>query len=300
MATRSRGLSASFGWLNRGVTVGFRHPRPLFGAAALLFLLTLIPTFITLPMQLQSLHGGTPFAPSTYGWIMALSMLLGLLLFPLHAGYLQLVDAAEQGLPARAGDIFKPYREGKALRLFGYALVVIVVYLAIFAIVIAVRGTGIVHWYMQLLTAQASHQPPQMGLPDGFGITLLIFIVLVIFTSGFHSIALGQIALRSGSVLGAVGDGLLGALKNMLPLLMLAVTLIVVWIGVALCFGILAAVLALIGKLVGPWLMVVLLVPLYFALMLTVFTAMFGVMYYIWRDVCGDDLVTGAAEAVAA
>jgi hypothetical protein len=27
---------------------------------------------------------------------------------------------------------------------------------------------------------------------------------------------------------------------------------------------------------------------------------MFSVMYYLWRDVCGDDIVTGMAAAIAA
>jgi hypothetical protein len=34
--------------------------------------------------------------------------------------------------------------------------------------------------------------------------------------------------------------------------------------------------------------------------LLMVFTAMFGVMYHLWRDVCGDDSVTGMAEPLVA
>jgi hypothetical protein len=32
----------------------------------------------------------------------------------------------------------------------------------------------------------------------------------------------------------------------------------------------------------------VLIIPLYAAMMLIMFAVMFGVMYYLWRDVCGD------------
>jgi hypothetical protein len=44
----------------------------------------------------------------------------------------------------------------------------------------------------------------------------------------------------------------------------------------------------------------VVIVPLYIALFLMVFAGMFGVMYYLWRDVCGDDIATGMDPAIAA
>jgi hypothetical protein len=54
--------------------------------------------------------------------IMAVSMPIGLLVVPLYAGYLQVIDATARGLPARATCIFNPYRQGGALRLIGYGL----------------------------------------------------------------------------------------------------------------------------------------------------------------------------------
>lgn len=300
MATRSRGPSAGFGWLNRGIRMGFRHPKPLFGGIALVALAALIPSFITLPMQLQAQLSGTPLPPTFFGWTMGISLLFGLLILPLYAGYLQLADAAERGLPARARDVFKPYRDGKALRVIGYGVAMMAVYFAILAIVIAATGGGIVHWYMQVLTAQASHQPPPTTLPDGFWIAVLLVMVLGIFLMGFYSIGLGQVTLGNRSVFGAIGDGIIGSLKNLLPLLMLAVGFVLVGIAVALCFGIFAVLLALIGKLVGTWVVFAVIIPLYIALLLTAFTTMFGVMYHLWRDVCGDDIVTGTAEPLVA
>ncbi|HKT27270.1 hypothetical protein [Dyella sp.] len=299
MATRSRGLSAGFGWLKRGIGVGFRHPKPVFGGAALLMLAVLVSTFITLPMQFFALRSTTQPPANAFGWVMVVSMLLGLLVLPLYAGYLQVIGAAERGLSARAGDVIKPYREGKALRLIGYGIVMVVVYVAMFAIVIALTGTGVAHWYMQVLTAQANHLPPPTALPEGFGITLLLIMVLGIFMMGFYSIGLGQVAFHNRNVFGAIGDGAIGALKNLLPLLMLAVGLLLAWIATSICIGIMAALIVLIGKLVGEWLVFVLVIPLYIGLMLAVFTAMFGVMYHLWRDVCGDDMVAGTAAAIA-
>jgi hypothetical protein len=299
MTTRSKGPAAGFGWLKNGISVGYRHPKPLLGGAAFLVLACLLPSLITLPLQFQAMKAGTPPSLATYGLIMAISMLFGLLLVPLYAGYLQLVDAAERGLPARALDIFKPYRQGEALRLIGYGLVLILVYVALFGLIIAATGGGIVTWYMQVLTAQTNHLPPP-GLPEGFGIAMALFTLLGLLMMGFYAISLGQVALRRRNVFGAIGDGVLGALKNVLPLLVFAVSTGLAWIALAIAIAIVAVLLALLGKLVGAWLVFVLIIPLYIAIILIAFTVMFGAMYHLWRDVCGDDIVPDMAQAIAA
>ncbi|WP_201312677.1 hypothetical protein [Dyella sp. EPa41] len=299
MTTRSNGPSAGLGWLANGFSVGFRHPKPLLGGAALLIVACLLPTLITLPMQFGAMANGTPASPTAVVSIMAVSMLVSLLILPLYAGYLQVVDAAERGLPARARDVFNPYRQGEAWRLIGFGLANIVVYIAVIGIVIVLAGGGIVSWYMQALTAQAAHQPPP-GLPSGFGTAMALFMVVGLFMMGFYAISLGQVALGKRSVFGAMGDGVVGALKNLLPLVVFAVSLVLAWIVVIIAFAIVALVLTLIAKFVGAWLMLVLMVPLYLALMLTMIAVMFGVMYHLWRDVCGGDAMAGMAAATAA
>ncbi|WP_159017469.1 hypothetical protein [Cognatiluteimonas profundi] len=303
MATRSNGPLAGFDWLKRGINVGYGNPKALFGGAAFLLLLCLLPTVITMPMQFGALRTGTPASPATFGWIMAISAIGGLLLVPLYAGYLRVIDAAERGLPVRARDIFQPYRQGDALRLIGYGLAMAVVYIAAFGAVIAATGGGIARWYMQAMTAQANHQPPPTTLPDGFGVAFALFLVVGLFMMGVYAISLGQVALGRRSVFGAIGDGLLGAVKNVLPLLVFVVSSVVAWIVLAIVVVLLVGLFALLGKLVGAWLVMVLMVlmiPLYLAMMLTLFAVMFGVMYYLWRDVCGDDSVPAAAQSIAA
>lgn len=300
MTIRSRGPLAGFGWLTQGISAAFHHPKPLFGGAAFLVVACLLPSLLTLPVQFQSANAGTPPSLATFGWIMAVSMLLGLLVVPLYAGYLQVVDAAERGLPARALDIFKPYRQGEALRLIGYGLAMIVVYVALFGIAIAATGRSIASWYAQALAAQANHQPPPTALPDGFGITITVFMLLGLFMMGFYAISLGQVALRGRNVFGAIGDGMLGALKNLLPLLVFAVSAILAWIVVAIALAIALVLLTLLAKLISPWLVFVVIVPIYIALFLVMFAVMFGVMYHLWRDVCDDDIVAGMAPAIAA
>lgn len=299
MTTRSNGPSAGFGWLANGFSVGFRHPKALLGGAALLLVACLLPTLVTLPMQYSAMASGTPASPAMFGGIMAFSLLFSLLILPLYAGYLQVVDAAERGLPARARDIFNPYRQGQALRVIGFGVANIVLYLAVVGIVIAVAGGGIVSWYMQVLTAQAAHQPPP-GLPQGFGTAVALFILFGLFLAGFYAISLGQVALTQRGVFGAIGDGVVGALKNLLPLIVFAVSIVLAWVVVIIAFGIVALLLSLIAKLVGQWLVFVLMIPLYIALLVTMFSVMFGVMYHLWRDVCGDGVMPDEAAATAA
>jgi len=300
MTTRSRGPLAGFGWLKRGISVAFRHPKPLFGGAAFLLLAGLMPTLITLPVQFHSMQAGMQPSPATYGLILAGSMLLGLLLVPLYVGYLQVVDAAERGLPTRALDIFKPYRQGQAWRLIGYGLAIMAVYIATLGIIIAATGGSIARWYMHVLTAQLHHLPPPTALPDGFGIAVALFIALGLFMMGFYAISLGQVALCDRSVFGAIGDGMIGALKNLLPLVVFMVSLVLAWMVVAIALLLVGLLLALLGKLVGAWLVLILVIPLYIAMVLMMFAVMFGMMYHLWRDVCGDGTVAGMLPSIAA
>jgi hypothetical protein len=299
VTTQSKGPWAGFEWLQRGISVAFRHPKPIFGGAIILLLLVMLPSLVMLPFQFHLAATGAPPNPAFFFPIMAASLLLGLLLVPLYAGYLQLIDAAERGLPAGIGNIFNLYRHGGALRLIGYGVALIVIYLALVVIVVLAAGHGIVDWYMQVLAAQAQHlQPP--GLPQGFGIAMALFTVMGLFMMGFYSVSLGQVALGNRSVLNAIGDGFLGALKNLLPLIVLAISLIVAWIAVVIVFAIVGFILGVLGVLVGKWLLFALLIPLYIALVLVLFAVMFGVMYHLWRDVCGGGALPGAAETIAA
>jgi hypothetical protein len=225
-------------------------------------------------------------------------MTFSLLLVPLYVGYLQVIDAAERGLPARARDVFKPYRQGEALPAIGYALTLAVISIVVLGIVILATGGGVVSWYMQLLAAQVSHQPPP-ALPHGAGIALALGMVLGLFMMAFNAVSLGQIALRRRGVFGALGDGFVGALKNLLPMLTLTLGSILAWIVVAIGLVLVMIVIGLLGLLVGKWLMLAVVIPIEFALMLAMFAVMFGVMYHLWRDVCGDAAVIAGPPPIA-
>lgn len=299
MATRSRGAGAGFGWLTNGIRVGFNHPKPLFGGAALLVAACLLPSLVTLPMQFHAARAGTPPSTTTSIAIMAISVLFGLLIIPLYAGYLQLVNAVEREQAAHASDIFKPYRQGEAWRLIGLGLADFAVYIAGIVIIILATGGGIASWYTQALAAQANQQLPP-ALPGSFWITIALLMAFGLLMMGFYAISLGQVALNRRSVFGAIGDGVAGALKNVLPLLVFALSSLLAWIVAAIVLVIVIMLLTLLAKLISPWMMLVVLIPFYIALLLFMFTVMFGVMYHLWRDVCGEDMATATSPPLAA
>ena len=300
MTTRSKGPGAGFQWLSRGIGVGFRHPRPLIGGAIVVTLLMLVPAAITFAMQWQSFLGHAPPDPEAMFKTLPVSTVLNLLLVPVFAGYLQLIHAADHGEAARARDIFKPYRSGEALRLIGFGLVMLVIYAALFALLLGTIGHGLTGWYIRLLQAQAAHHALTSGLPGNFGSTLALFLVVGLYLFAAYAIALGQVALGQRSVFGAIGDGLVGALKNVLPLIVLVVCGIFALFVVILAFVVVALVVGLIGVLVGKWLTLVLIVAAEVAMAFLFYMIQFGTQYYLWRDVCGDDVVADPSPVVAA
>lgn len=265
----------------------------------MLLLAMLPPSLITLPTRIHALHGGTPPSPMFSIGITLVSMVLGMLLMPLYAGYLGVIDAVERDQPGRAVDIFRPYRNASALRLIGFGLAVLLVYVAVVIVILVAQGGGIFHWYMQLITDQTQALAPP-SLPHGFGVFLGLIVVFGLFFTGFYAISLGQVALGGRGVFASIGDGIIGAIKNLLPLGVFVLSLVVAWIAFICALMLVLMVTVLLGKLVGEWLVFVVSIPLCIAMMLAIFVGMFGVMYHLWRDVCGTDDATAMPEPVTA
>ena len=297
MSTRAMGPMAGFRWLMNAINLGRNNPKAVFGAAALSMVLMLVPSLLTVPLQMAGTQSAGRMAA-----VIAISMLFGLLLAPLYGGLLSIIDAAERGRPARATDVFAPYRAGgSAVRMIGFALGMLVVYAAIVAIVLGVVGTGIIQWYTEVLAAQAARSTTMPGLPAGFGTAVALFAVFWLLVMGVYAVGFGQVALAGRSPLAALKDGFVGSIKNLLPLLMLVVGLFVAWIAVALAVIVLVGIAALLAKLVGAWVLFVVAVPVYIALILALYVVMFGVMYFMWRDICGgSDMSAETVGAMAA
>src|SRR5690606_21116737 len=225
--------------------------------------------------------------------------LVSRIVFPLLiGGVLRVIDATERGLPASATGVFEPFRGGHGGgRLIGFGLLMTALYLLVFGTIIGSFGQGLPEWYMQMvqLTMEAGGKPVQPddipSPPSGLGMVVALGLLFGLFLGGAYAIGFGQVALGGRRVLAAVGDGLTGALKNLLPIVVLAILSVVAMFALLLVVGLVGGLLMLVGGLVHPALGMLLVAPVYLAMMLLMYVVMFGVMYHMWRDICGEPVV---------
>lgn len=286
MEMQVRGPSAGWSWLVRGLNAGFHHPKVLFGAG-LLFML-----YVVLVAGLQILVQRV-WVPSPVETLVltGLMMLVGAVVYPLLCGgFMRVMDAVENGRPARASGVFDLFRRGQGGRsivILGISLMLI--YLVVVLLLFFTVGRHVGGWYMQLMASNlpgATHAvfPP---LPSGFGATLALLMVFFIFYSGAFAIAMGQVALRAQPPRTALRDGMAGALKNGLPLVVLAVVGTLGAIVFAVGVAIVVLMITLLASLLSKALALVLTVAIYLAMMLLMYVVVFGVMYAVWQDVAG-------------
>jgi hypothetical protein len=288
MTTHATGPLSGLSWLKRGVNLGRHNARAVFGAAAILMFVALLPSIV----QLAVLSVLSPDGSGAIVVAAASTVLSIVILSPVIGGYLRLIDAAEHGRPTTALDVFAPFRQGgDAGRLIGFGLLMTLSYVVIAMVLIGLFGDGFLDWYVKVLTLQQASggkvDPAQMPeMPEGLGGLLGLGSILFLFLSGVYAIGFGQVALGRRPIARAMADGVVGTAKNLLPILLLAIVVVLASIPVGMVLVLVFGVIALMGNLIHPALSMALVVPLYMAMMVVLYVVMFGVMYYLWRDVC--------------
>lgn len=296
---RALNPGAGIGWLKNAVNLGRDNPKAIFGGIALVFLSLALPIalFATLYAYMDaSRAAGTGFFP--------LILVLVLALIPLMSaftiGLLRMIHKVESNLPARAGDVFAGFSDWRAiLRVIGLIVALALVQYSLLAVLLGVLAPGFGSWYLHDLQA-AMHGPGAQraaSLPSGFAVGISVAWLVGLVFNAVHALGLGQIALGGRGVFQAMGDGIAGVAKNLLPLMVMLLALVAAMIVLGLAMALLVILLALVAKLIGAWLAVIIVVPLYIAFLLAVYVVMFGLMYYMWRDICGDATSLPAAPA---
>ena len=292
MTIRALEPSAGMRWLKEAVNLGRNNPKAIFGGAALL-LCSLLVFAIGMSLLLGAvaavLKPGTT-AAALLGFSILLPLML--LMAGLMVGYLRLLDAVENGRAARAMDVFAGFRDlATSGRAIGFVLLLTIVQNVLLIALIALVANDFGSWYLQNLKGSMAGvpAPPMAALPDGFGLAFGLIMVVNLFFYAMQAIGLGQIALRRRDVFGAFADGMSGTVKNLLPLLVFALLLFGIGLLFVLMIVLVAALVGLLAKVVGVWIMVVIGVPLYLLFVLAMVVVMFGVMYFLWRDVSGEE-----------
>lgn len=302
MQTRAMGPGAGWRWLMQGINLGRNNPKAIFGGAFLLLL-----TVVLLAFGLSLIVGGLTIAMKPgLGGSMGLGLLIMLpvllVMAGLMVGYLRLIDAVEAGRAAGPMDVFGGFKDMPAMvRAIVFIVVLAVAQNALLVGLVAWLAPDLGAWYLQNMQASmAGAQPPAMAaLPEGFGVAFVLILLLSLFGYAVQAIGMGQIALRQRGILGAITDGIAGAAKNLLPLLVLVLLTIAACILFALLAMLVVMIVGVLAKFAGVWLGILIGVPLYVVTLLVIYVVMFGVMYSLWRDVCGDGPVQ-TGDAVAA
>lgn len=295
MTTRAVGPGRGLGWLQQAINLGRHNPRAIFGATALMAVIALIPSVLQIVLQLVFKE-----SPTAIVAVMAITTVLSMVVTALLiGGLLRVIHAAENGQPTHATAIFDTFREPQVRgRLIGFGVLMMVIYLGVFIAVISLFGQDFMRWYWELITSAQTMQaaggtvpPPNLAeMPDGLGRIMAIGSLFALFMGGVYAIGFGQVALGGRRVGEAFVDGLRGTVKNVLPIVVLAVLsvtgMFVLVFGVAL----IAVIVTLVTSMISKALAVAILIPIYFAMILLMYVVMFGVMYFIWRDICADTL----------
>ena len=292
MQTRAMGPGAGWSWLKQAINLGRNNPRALFGAAALLMLVAIIPSLVQVVAQF-AFHDANAML-----WIVGLTALAMLVVYPLLiGGFFRVIDATERNQPTQATALFDTFRPGEQRgRLIGFGLSLALVYVLVLVAIIAAFGSDVPGWYLQVMQASqnaTTGAPPELpAIPPGLGKVFGLGMLVMMFLGGVYSIGFGQVALAGRSVGGALADGVTGTLKNLLPLLVLTVIALLGMIGLAILLALSLGLLVGLGSLVHPALGVALAIPAYLAFLVAMYVVMFGVMYFMWRDVVGVDPAT--------
>ncbi|ATD66340.1 hypothetical protein CNR27_01825 [Luteimonas chenhongjianii] len=291
MTTRTVGAGHGWKWIVQGVNVGRANPRAVYGATAVVALLALAPNVLQAVLQIAF-----RLEPETQIMVIGATSLVSIILYPLLiGGVLRVIDAVEHGRPAAPGDVFSTFTGGQAGRFIGFGVLMGALYIVTFYALVSAFGEGVLDWYMDVLsisqemsTESAPASPPEMPMPPaGIGPLMALGIFFGVYYATVYAVGLGQVALGGRPVMQAFTDGLGGALRNVLPVIVAAAIAMAGGFALMLAFAMVVTIITVVSSLVHPALAALLVLPLYLVLLLVLYIVMFGAMYAIWRDVCG-------------
>jgi hypothetical protein len=296
MTTRVVGPAKGWDWLMRAVNLGSQNARALFGAAAWLMAIALVPTLVQMLLQ-----KAMPESTAMVGVVMGFTLLYSVIVMPpATAGLWRVIHAVETGAPVRAAALFDGYRQNPG-KMIGLSIVLLVLAILVLGGALALFGghflQGFEEFVVAAQSASATGKPQIPPLPDGFGTLLGLLVIFGLFFNGVYALSFGQAALGGRGIGEAIRDGIAGTFKNLLPLLVLLVVVLVAGLVAMVAVVLVMGLLTVVGGLIHPAVAVLLVVPVYLALLVAIYVVAFGVMYYMWRDICGDAATPLASPA---
>jgi hypothetical protein len=269
------GIVAPWRWLLQGVALLRAHPRALFGGAAMLVAVALLPSVLAAVF--------TPLLSA--GGAQALGVLASLLLYPPAAGgYLRLLHARQGGEDTPGGALFAVFSDGPTARrlVIGNLLLVSGFMLVVTLLAFSLGGEALLEYFRQLSLLQPGGALP--ALPPGalpFAVALLLLGVFMLATQG---LAYAELALGTRQPLAAVAAALAAGARHFallllffLPAMFLAFLAFMLF---ALAGILLASMLAVISAVLGKLVIALCTV----AMMTAMYALLFAFFYFGWRE----------------
>ena len=302
MQIRPQPPARGWAWFVQAINLGTRNPRAIFGAA-LLLIGTLYLLTMAAGLLMTLMPGGRTMEAGQFGVgqmaVMVLLMVALFVLIPmLVGGLMYVIREAESGRPARAADLFRPIRDGKAGRLAAFgALQVGFMWLG-GLVANALVGDEFMRGYAQFADAVMQQQVPPELPPVAHPMALFAWQALYNYvTVTVLLLGIACVALSGRSFVDAVRAAFRATWRNLLPNLLAAAlflaatalaAVVVTLVGsvVLVALGMLSSALALaVGLLAG------------FAFVSAVLVVVCGGGYLIWRDTFDDGEDGTAASA---
>ena len=287
MTTRTMGPASGWRWLVSAVNLGGGNPRAVFGGAALLMMVVFFAAVVLSIVMATVLPEG---AAAQMGGSVLVTLPLLALMGGLMVGYLRLIDAVETGRPASATQVFAGFGDRAAwLRAVAILLALALLQYLLLAGAVMLVAPEAGRWYVENMGATPA-PGEQLALPPGAGRVIAVTMVVSVLVYAVQGIALGQVALRGKAVGAALRDGGAGAIRNVLPLAVLMLLAMGAMVAIGVVVGVLAMLVAALAG-TGPAAMAIGMVvglPIYLLVALAMIVVSFGVMYAMWRDICGD------------
>ena len=304
MTARTVSFATPFRWLMKAVDVGRRNPRALFGGFAILLVIGLVPTGVQ--MVLQALLADRPVVMWTLYALVVLASMLAMP--PLTGAAIRVLHDCETGQPASALDVFNGYRDSAfAVRLVLTSLLMFAMYVVVLAVLFAVMPAKemMIDLFSRSLATPPGGQPDMTGFDMDTSTLPWLFLwfvgaMAVIFTAmHMQMLTITHAALSGQGPVASLASGVIGTLKNIVPLTAFTLAMLVIAFVAMIVLGLVLGLLAVVLTLVSPVLAGVVLLPIYLAAILLGMIVLYGFYYHAWREIFGET-AADPLDAIAA
>jgi hypothetical protein len=291
-----------FGWLGKTFSLVLAHPGAMCGAAILMLLAALamsLPTFFVIGSMMTLTPGVPPDVEQFWLRILIaynLVLLLNLVLMPpLVIGWMRMVRDLEQGRPAGALSIFRPFADRPVwISGIGLALLTLLAVVVLVAVLLAlfwIPGSAFFAHVAELKAAQAAG----LDAPAIIAAYLLfgMFGVLIQFAC---MLGLVELALRGGGAVQALTGALKAVARNALGLwiwtLVVGITAFVFIVIIGVVVGMLIVAVAAAAPSAATFVGMLLYVPM----ALIMYPLMHAGCYVAWKDMLGSDAAADTGQ----